>query len=504
MCAPSTPGAPAGGAERTAAATTPPTGRPREHAERRVTAPTARRAGPRSLRAFFAPRAVAVIGASRRAHTLGGRLAPILRQHGFGGDVYLVNPSGEPIGGETTYRSVDELPDGVELAVAVVAAPLVGGVLDACGRRGITSAIVLSSGFAERGDAVGAALQADLEAAATRNGITVLGPNCEGLLNVAARAPLTFSPATDLERALRRIPEPGAVAVVSQSGGLGFALFNDGDERGLRFSHVVTTGNEAGVTVLEVLDWLIAGGDSRVICCFIEGVEDTGRLGELARQAVVGGGVLIVAKVGGSEAARRAALAHTAHETGRPGEAEAAVLAAGGVVAVDQEELVDLALAFDRSPRWSRGGVAVVTISGGAGAWAADACADAGLEVPLFDLEVQERLRPLMPPYGSPLNPVDVTAGALASGGLAAPLEIVLGLEGIGAVLLVGSFGGPTQLELEGQALADLARASGKPVVVYSYTRPGHESVARFADVGLAWYSSPRRAARALAALRTS
>ncbi len=451
---------------------------------------------------LFDPRSIAVVGASRDPETLGGRLLPILRQHGYPGAVHLVNPSGAPIAGEPTHPSVATVPGPVDLALVVVAARRVPEVLEQCGTKGVGAAIVLSSGFSEQDGGEGDRLQREVAAIARRYGMAVMGPNCEGFLNVAGHVPATFSPAVDLERALEAAPQPGGVAVVSQSGGLGFALFNDGTERKMRFSYVITTGNEADLDYLDALDFLVANGRSPVVLCFLEGLGDLGRFRDVAARARSTGTRLVVAKVGRSAAAARAALAHTAHEVGDP-ELSAEALSAPGVIAVsDQEELVDVGLALSRAPCWHGGGVAVVSISGGAGAWAADACFAAGLDVPIFDEELQVQLRRFMPPYGGAANPVDLTAQALATGGLAPPLELALGSPAVGAAMLVGSFGSPKQLQLEGDALGELVARSAKPIVVYSYTRPSAASVERFAEAGLAWYPSPARAARALAALR--
>lgn len=450
---------------------------------------------------MFSPGSVAVVGASRRPDSLGGRILPILRQHGYAGAVYLVNPSREPIGGEPTYASIAELPAVPDVALVVVAAKAVPGVLEECGQAGIRHVVVLSSGFAEQRDEAGEGLRAAFEDVRRRYDMRVLGPNCEGFVNVGGRAPLTFSPTADLERALRKLPAPGRVAVVSQSGGLGFALFNDGTERALGFSHVVSTGNESDVDVLDVLELVVGDEATSVVLCFVEGLRDPERLVAIAGRARERDVTLVFAKVGRSAASARAALAHTAHEVGDAAAWDDVMRRAGCVVASDQEELVDLGLGFARAPRWSSGGVAILTISGGAGAWAADACADHGLEVPLLADGVAERLRGFMPAYGAASNPIDVTAGALSSGGLAEPLELVLDLPEVGAVLLVGSFGGPKQLELEGAALRRAADAAQKPVIVYSYTRPGQASIELFAETGLAWYPSSSRAVRVLAAL---
>lgn len=461
------------------------------------------RPGRGGLWGMLDPASVAVVGASRREDSLGGRLLPILRQHGFPGDVYPVNPSRAPVGGERSFASVSELPAAPDVALVAVAARAVPGVIEQCAAAGVRHAVVLSSGFGERRDVEGAELQAALDTARRPTGMRVLGPNCEGFLNVAARAALSFSPTVDLERALRRLPVPGGVAIVSQSGGLGFALFNDGTERGLRFSHVVSTGNECDVDATEVLELLAGDPATSVVLCFIEGLSDPLRFAEAARRARQAGTAVVLAKVGRSPAAARASLAHTAHDVGDEHAWSEAVDAAACLVASDQEELVDLGMALARAPRWRSGGVAVLTISGGAGAWAADACFAQGLDVPLLDAATRDSLRGLMPSYGSPDNPVDVTAGALSTGGLVRPLEILLARPEIGAALVVGSFGGPKQLEIEGEELGRVVSASGKPVVVYSYTRPGTESVGLLGQAGLAWYPTAARAARALAALRS-
>lgn len=458
---------------------------------------------PAQVADFLRPGSVAIVGASRDPDALGGRLLPILRAHGYPGRIFLVNPSGATIGGEPSYQSVDDLPEPAELAVVVVAAARVAETLEACGRRGIGKAIVLSSGFAEEAGPDGRERQEALQSVARRHGILVLGPNCEGFANLAARTPLTFSPAIDFERALRRPPVPGSVAVVSQSGGLGFALFNDAMERHLAFSHVVTTGNEAGLDALDVLGALVEEPATTVVLCFLEGVSDPDRLRRIAGRARETGTVVVAAKVGRSAAAARASRAHTAHEVGDAAAFDRLVADAALVPAADQEELVDLGMAFSRAPSFSGGGVGVLTISGGAGAWAADALASAGFEVPELDPALQDALRAYMPAYGAPANPVDLTARALAVAGLAPPLELLLASPDIGAVVLASSFGSPRSLEQEGAELRRVVAEAGKPVVVYSYTRPSEESARLLAEAGLAWYPTPVRAARALAALAT-
>jgi acyl-CoA synthetase (NDP forming) len=208
---------------------------------------------------------------------------------------------------------------------------------------------------------------------------------------------------------------------------------------------------------------------------------------------------VIAAKAGGSESGRRAALAHTAHDTG--GHAQfVRALADGGIpVAADQEELVDLAMAFSRTKIPAGRRVGIVTTSGGSGTWLADDIEAAGLELPLLSSELQKRIWAKIPPYGSAANPVDTTAQVLSRGGIAPILRHVADSGEVDAIALVATLADGKQLEREQDELRALAREL--PLVIYSYTRPSGRSLELLAELGIAYFTSGRRTARALAAL---
>lgn len=452
-----------------------------------------------ALQTMFSPKSIAVIGASADRSTLSGRPVEILRQHGYQGRVYPVNPRHTTIGGLEAYPAVGALPGPVDLAVVAVRAELVAGVLDECAGAGVRSAVVFSSGFAEEGEA-GAAAEQRMAALAARSGMRILGPNAEGFANLVEGIPVTFSPTVDHDRGAGTLV-PGNVAIVSQSGGLGFALFNWGQAAGLGASYVVSTGNEADLEALEVSAYLVEQPGTDVVALLVEGFRRPDRLGPLAARAAELGKHVVVAKLGRSDVGARAALAHTAHDAGDDNAYRDALERSGAIQVDDQEDLLDACFALSRATLPSGPRVGIVTTSGGAGVWLADACRAAGLEVPELEGDIQDELRRLMPSYGSARNPVDVTAQVLSHAGIAPALELVCRSERVDAVAVVSSLSGPQMLKREEAAIKGLLDGTSKPVVLYSYTAPGAESVEGLRRLGLAWYPSPARTARALAAL---
>lgn len=443
------------------------------------------------------PSSIAIIGASAVPDVIPGLPQRILAQHGYRGKVYPVNPRYESIDGLPCYPDIGAVPGPVDVALIVVSAAHVAGLAEQCGRASVRFAVIISSGFAEQAD--GGFRQDELRAVRERfPRMRILGPNAEGHINVIDEIPVGFSPMINYERGLDRLRH-GDVAVVAQSGGLGFALFNDGLARGLGFSHVVSTGNEVDLDLADIASHLLHDPATRVLLLFVEGLDDPGRLAKLGADARERGKHVIAAKVGGTESGKRAALAHTAHDPGDETEF-ARALADGGIpVAADQEELVDLAMAFSRIKPPAGRRVGIVTTSGGSGTWLADDIESAGLELPLLSGELQARIREKIPAYGSPANPVDTTAQVLSRGGIAPVLRLVADSGEVDALALVATLADGKQIEREQDELRALAREL--PLVIYSYTRPSPRSLQLLEELGIAYFTSGRRAARALAAL---
>jgi acyl-CoA synthetase (NDP forming) len=446
------------------------------------------------------PTSIAIIGASAVPDIIPGLPQRILAQHGYRGKVYPVNPRYELIEGLRCYPDIGAVPGPVDVALIVVNAARVVGLVEQCGRAGVRFAVIISSGFAEQ---VGAGPRQDeLRAVCEQFPRTrVLGPNAEGHINVIDEIPVGFSPMINYERGLDRLRH-GDIAVVAQSGGLGFALFNDGLSRGLGFSHVITTGNEVDLDLADIATHLLDDLATRVLLLFIEGIDDPGRLAKIGTDARERGKHVIAAKIGGTESGRRAALAHTAHDTGDEAEFARAFLDGGILVAADQEELVDFAMAFSRTKLPAGRRVGIVATSGGSGTWLADDIESAGLELPVLSSGLQTRLKEKIPAYGSPANPVDTTAQVLSRGGIAPVLRILADSGEVDAIVLVATLADGKQIEREQDELRALAREL--PLVIYSYTRPSTRSLELLEELGIACFTSGRRTARALSALAPS
>ena len=460
---------------------------------------------PSVLDALLRPRSVAMIGASRDPKALGGRPLGFMARYGYPGKVYPVNGKGGEVQGVPAYASVLDLPEPVDLALVMVRAALVAPVLLECAAAGVRVAVILTSGFGE-GMGAGEGILESVRAELASSGMRILGPNCEGLASLPADAPLTFSPVLDIDASGIRL-SPGNIAVLSQSGGMGFAVAQWGTAVGLDFSYIITTGNEYDLDCLELAGALVDTPETEVVVMLIEGVSDLAEfaaVGERFRQA---GKRLVVAKLGKTAPGARGAYAHTRHVTGDTAEYRRLFRSCGIAEAADAEVLIDVVQAIAKSrklgtrelPPGARIGIA--TTSGGAGVWLADACAELGLAVPVLSAPVQETMKGHMPPFGSPVNPVDLTAQLTAGGSVAPALAALAGSGEVDAITLVTSLSSAGRLERDKEALAELIGQTDVPIFVFSYTKPAPSCVRILEELGVPWYTSAARAARGLAAL---
>jgi acyl-CoA synthetase (NDP forming) len=460
---------------------------------------------PPVLDALLRPRSVALIGASRDPKALGGRPLGFMARYGYAGRVYPVNGKGGEVQSVPAYASVLDLPEPVDLALVMVTASLVAPVLRECAAAGVRVAVIVSSGFGEgmgEGEEILDSVRAELAA----SGMRILGPNCEGLASLPADAPLTFSPVLDIDASGTRL-SPGNIAVLSQSGGMGFAVAQWGMAVGLDFSYIITTGNEYDLDCLELAGRLVDTPETEIVVMLIESVRDLAELEAVGERFREAGKRLVVVKLGKTPPGTRGAYAHTRHVAGDTEEYRRVFRACGIAEAADPEELIDVVQAIAKSrkigtralPPGARIGIA--TTSGGAGVWLADACAARGLAVPVLSPPVQAAMREHMPSFGSPVNPVDLTAQLTAGGSVAPALAALAGSGGVDAVTLVTSLSSAGRLERDFPALAELVGQTDVPIFVFSYTKPAPSCVRILEDLGVPWYTSAARAARGLAAL---
>ena len=356
-----------------------------------------------SLTPLIAPRSLAVIGASDDPTRIGGRPIAYSLGQSFAGPIYPVNPNREVVQGLPAYPTLAAVPGPVDVAIVAVPAPAVDGAVRACIDKGVQGIILFTAGFAEV-SAEGAAHQARLVALCRAAGVRLLGPNCLGLFNARAGFYSIFTSSVE-----GGWPPPGRVAIASQSGAYGTHLFALCRDRGIGTPVLVTTGNEADVTVGDAIGWLAEDAGTDVIVAYLEGIREKDSLLAGLAAARRNQKPVAVMKVGQSALGREAAKSHTASMTGDDAVADAVFREFGVHRARTTEELVDVAYLAQKRIYPAKNTLGVLTVSGGAGVLVADAAETLGLVLPPMPAATQRRLKQRLP-FASPLNPVDVTA----------------------------------------------------------------------------------------------
>jgi acetyltransferase len=347
------------------------------------------------LSPLFHPSRIAVIGASSNPDKMGFQIFRNIKEAGFAGEIVPVNPKGEVILGVPSIRSAAELPEGTDLAVVIIPAKLVPGTMRELGGRKVKSAIVITGGFAESGDA-GAALQAEMAEAAQAGGVRVVGPNCQGVNypyhGVCASWPL--------------ITRRGEIAIVSQSGTVGAALIDWASEERLGFSAFVSMGNRSDVDEADLIGFFGEDPHTKVVALYIEGVRDAAKFLAAVRACPK---PVVIFKAGRTERGRKAAESHTRSLAGRD-EVYDAVFRQNGVHrAATLEELYDFAkaLAYVPPPKGPR--TLIVTSSGGSAIIATDVAEEEGLRVTPLSPALSRKLREILPSHCIVGNPLDLT-----------------------------------------------------------------------------------------------
>jgi acyl-CoA synthetase (NDP forming) len=437
------------------------------------------------LDSFFSPSSIAIIGASRDPLKIPGLLLAFLRKNQFSGLIFPVNPNYPDIDGLTCYRSVSAIEAPIDLAIVIIPARAVLGALEECAKVGVRNAIIISSGFAEEGGD-STAMQDAIAALAKSTGMRISGPNAEGFYNEAKRVAATFSPTVDVKPdAPRLIATRRRIGIVAQSGGIGFAFYNRARALGIALSYVISTGNESDLGAGEFFDYMVQDCSTDVILLFIEGIRDTEKFLAAARRAAEIGKPVIVTKVGRSGAGERAAASHTASMAGWTAAYDAVFAKYGFIVSNDLDEAVTIAALLTTSPLPKGDRVAVVTASGGGGIWGADTVSAQGLQVPELSAPLQATIRGLIPSYGSPRNPVDITAQAVHSGGLQKTIDLLDQSDEVDSILVVISLSSETRMPFKIAELRSRIDAQNKPIAFYSYTLPSGFARTTLAEAGV-------------------
>ncbi len=457
------------------------------------------------------PSSIAILGASNNFMSMGTSVLSSIQALNFKGPIYPVHPKEKTVLGLAAYPSVEELPEVPDLAVIVLPTRIVVEAMDACGKKGIRHAIVVSGGFGESGEN-GVSMQKQLKETAQSHGIRFLGPNCIGAVNPHHNFNATF---------LTYGQKPGFIGMASQSGSFITQMFDYLALFGLGFSTGFSVGNEADTDIVDCMEYLAQCPNTKVIGLYIESIRRGDRFIESARR-IAPHTPIVAYYAGGTEAGRRAGFSHTGSLAG-PDRVYDGVFRQGGIIrAYSIEELYDFCWCLGTCPAPSGNRVLVQTHSGGPGAVAADACDRAGLLLPPLSDETRGRLADYLPHTASMNNPVDLTftrdprdytdviprllvedanTDAILMYMLQPPSSVRR------AVVAMGVKGEQVEEEvtayMEGRSLemAEFIKGCEKPFIGFSYATGENSFIRGLYDAGVPVLPSPNRAARALWAL---
>ncbi len=385
------------------------------------------------LTPLFAPRAVAVIGASDDPGKWGGSLLKNLIEGGFAGPIYPVNGRGGTARGLPAFRSIMELPEAPDLALVALGAAHVNGVIEQCGERGIPAALVVAAGFSEAGEE-GATAEAQLVETAAAAGVTLIGPNCMGLVSTHSRLHAVGF--------LELRPQPGGLSIISQSGNIGVQLVTRAERRGVGIDKYVSVGNQASTSALDVLDALGDDEQTSAALVYLEGIGDGRRFLDVMCR-ITPKKPVVVLPGGMTEYGRQAAASHTGAMAGSVDVFLAAARQTGCLVRTGPDESLDLALCLSALPLPAGRRVAVMTLGGGWGVLAADELARNDLNLASLEPHVLAALDELLPGYWCRSNPVDLVA-AIGSDLANSALTVLAQSDEVDAVVVLGILRSPS------------------------------------------------------------
>ncbi|MBN2840417.1 MAG: acetate--CoA ligase family protein [Coriobacteriia bacterium] len=443
------------------------------------------------LGGFFAPRGVAVVGASRDPAKVGGAVLANLLDAGYRGSIHPVNPHAGEILGMRAYPSVRAVPDPVDLAIIVVPAQAAVAAVAECGARGIRSAIVISAGFRESGPA-GAALERELLSAARAGGVRILGPNCLGLIATSTDLNASFAPI---------MPSPGGISFLSQSGALGTAILDWARGEGIGLAHFVSLGNKADISEVDLIRAWTHDPDSAVVVAYLEAVTDGAAFVE-AVSGLVSKAPFIALTAGSSDAGAKAVSSHTGSLAGSRVAYEAAFRKSGAVQARTVQELFDLAEGFSRQPLPGGPGTVILTNAGGPAILATDACAAEGVSLASLESATVAALREVLPGAASVYNPVDILGDAPADR-FEAAARILVRDPGVRSLIVILTPQAMTRPLETAEAVARVAAQSGlTTLAVFMGDQTVAEAETALRSHGVPNYAFPERAVTTLGAMQ--
>ncbi|MHC4672992.1 MAG: acetate--CoA ligase family protein [Planctomycetota bacterium] len=448
----------------------------------------------RDLEPLFCPSSIAVIGASRRRGTAGNEIMRNLVYGQYTGVIYPINPKAKSILSMPCFSSIEAIEEAFDLAVIIVPAPVVEKTIMECADKGTRHFVVISAGFKEIGGE-GVEREERLRAVAAERGLSILGPNCLGIINADPEIRMNAAFGGD-------IPESGSMGLISQSGALAAALLDYAGGRRIGFSRFVSFGNKADISEIDLLCSLAADPKTKVILMYVEDISNGEDFVEAAFEITHGANPkpILAIKTGRTQEGAAAAASHTGSLAGSD-EVYDAIFSQGGVLRIESvEELFDLAEVFEE-PSLAKGRrTAIITNAGGPGIMATDACIRNGLKLSKFQDYTLKSLKFQMPSTASLKNPVDVIGDARHDRYQAA-LDAVMADEGVDQAMILVTPQAMTDVKEIAEVISDVESFSDKPIVACMM---GDVAVAPAAEIfkerEVPNYKFPENAMRALAA----
>jgi len=447
------------------------------------------------LQKFFEPQGVVVVGA-RRSFGFGYGIPLFLQKQGWGNRLYLVNSAGGELHGQKVYKRVQDVPSLIDLAIVIVPAEAVPGVMEEIGERGIRSVIIETAGFAEIGER-GIALQERIKAIAIQYRMRVIGPNCVGVVNTENK----FCSVELIEESLT----PGPLSIIAQSGVFGNILLDHLPQYGLSISKAITLGNRVDVDESDVLDYLDRDPMTRVIMMYLEGAKNGRRLMQSLAHVTQKKPVLIL-KSGRTEAGKRATTSHTGSMSGEDDIYRAAFAQGGAIRAESLSELIDLARVFTTQPLSKGNRLGIITTSGSLGALATDVAVSSGLTVPPLSSFTMKQARDISPDWMNVRNPLDIGPSAIY-GRLLPMLLADPGIDMVLAIMVIPyvavryfKSAGMTARDWFGDIASIRERYPDKPLLSVVVGHPTYvEDMTSLCGRSIPVFTSPESAARVLA-----
>jgi acyl-CoA synthetase (NDP forming) len=448
---------------------------------------------------FYYPRSIAIVGASNQPEKPGGRPLAALQKRGYAGKIFPVNPNYREVAGLECHPTILDVPGDVDMVIVSVPAKAVLEVVGQCAEKGVKVAVIFSAGFSEV-DAEGERLQQKLAQLARHSHMRLLGPNSLGLINSANSVTASFAHVAEMEPA-----SPRTLGFVTQSGAFGAMIYFEATQLGVGFTSFTSVGNEANAEFADFVAYLLDDPETSVIGGYLEGAKNGYKLRQAAEKALQLSKPLLIMKVGRTQAGARAASSHTASLAGDDQVYDAFFRQMGIVRIESLSELTSFAIAH-RSGRTCQGRrVGIISGSGGHGVMMADKCESLGLSVPEITGATREELQRYLPAFGSPRNPVDLTAqGGRDTSMLTNCIRTVAGAENIDMVLAHAFFQDRDGIE-RAQQMVEIYNSTHKPIVIMTHTHHASEvslkCVEMLKQAGIPVLSDGLQAAHAVAKL---